>query len=90
MFQSDLVPHLIEEFSLLCHAHPQWYNVICLVVVFYVTANGGCEGSFLNFPFRLLTYAESTAAILAVESIYAAVSAVYHGIWRVYTERGLA
>lgn len=28
MFQLDLVPHLIKEFSLLCHARPQLYNVI--------------------------------------------------------------
>jgi hypothetical protein len=62
----------------------------CLVVVFYVTAKGGCDGSFLHYPFHLLAYAESTAAVLAVEGIYAAVSAVYHGIWCVYTERSSA
>ena len=59
----------------------------CLVVAFYVTANGGCGGSFLNCPFRLLAYAESTAAIFTLQSIYAAVSAEYHGFWCVYTER---
>jgi hypothetical protein len=62
----------------------------CLVAVFCVTANGGCAGQFLHYPFHFLAYAESAAAILAVEGIYAAVSAVYHGIWRVYTERGSA